>query len=128
MEVHDDSWWKTKMESYGFVFSPELSNSIRDIARAENNNGSKGPDEKPYTPQHIRMSMMVFINPSVASMPEHQHLFAEHGCFYSDNFKNQKCGEGKVKQRTALPPEYLPLDLTQEMDDAWMSLVKSSIQ
>lgn len=128
VEVHDEWWWKTKMESYGFVFSPELSNAIRDVGKFEMHNGLVGPNEEPFRPVHVNMSMMVFINPSVASMPEHQHLFAEHGCFYSDDLKNLKCGTGKVKKDTALPSEYLPLELTHEMDDAWMSLVKSDLQ
>mmetsp|Transcript_22327 Transcript_22327/g.34246 ORF Transcript_22327/g.34246 Transcript_22327/m.34246 type:complete len:377 (+) Transcript_22327:82-1212(+) len=129
VEVHDDLWWKTKMESYGFLFSPELSNMIRDIGKAEINDGSVGPNGKPFRPVHVNMSMMVFINPSVASMPEHQHLFAEHGCYYNDDLKNVKCGEGVVKKdTTALPSEYLPLELTQKMDDAWLSLVKSDLQ
>jgi len=67
------------MESYGLVFSPELSSTIRDIGKGEKLGGSLGPDRKPFGAIHVKMYMMVFINPSVASMPEHQHLFAEHG-------------------------------------------------
>jgi hypothetical protein len=57
--------------------------------------------------QHIRHGMMVFINPSVASRPEHDHLFAGDGCY--------KLGLGNVdggvpcSGQDRLPDKYNPL-------------------
>lgn len=129
VEVHDDDWWIRKYEMYGFRYSPELTNEIRDLARKES---GIGPDGKKYRAQHIWTSMKVFINPAVASLPEHAHLFAgQGGCYVSrENGKivNRECGTGKQEGlESKLPDSYKPLELTEEQDQAWMDMLKSKL-
>lgn len=58
-------------------------------------------------------------------MPQHQHLFAENGCFQKGQNSHKKCGTGRGGEKeTPLPPEFLPLLLTAEMDQAWDELIK----
>lgn len=72
VEVHEPSWWRTRMQMHGFVFSKELTMDIRDYANAGKTNSRDA--------QHITLSMQVFINPKVASLPKHAHLIAGNGC------------------------------------------------
>lgn len=59
VEVHGDDWWKTKMQSYGFVYSSSLTEKIRLIAKDERRKKILSPIGMPYTGQHIWMSMQV---------------------------------------------------------------------
>lgn len=128
VEVHDDAWWKVKMESSGFVYSDTLTKEMRAKARVDNNRIDLVEDMKTKNrthyavAQHLWGSMQVFINPLVASLPEHQHLFAEHGCFVNQ-MKGHECGVGK-DNGTPLPQSFKPLPQTKEMDDQWMALIK----
>ena len=93
--------------------------------------GDTGQGDK-YNPQHVFLSMKVFINPAVASLPEHQHLFAEHGCYEGrgDDGKiiNRLCGAGRGgEMESVLPPEYVPLELTDEQDKAWVDILKANV-
>jgi SAM-dependent methyltransferase len=121
VEVHNDTWWINKYESYGFRYDSMLSNRIREVAR----NGKWGG--------HISRNMKVFINPMVASLPKHAHLFPSHGCFhdYGPNISepiNRPCGEGRgTKLESVLPKEFHPLEITPEMDDEWEKLIQSRI-
>jgi hypothetical protein len=70
----------------------------------------------------------------VASLAEHAHLFAEHGCF-----GGRENGEGKPKKihvdchdkenarggenLSALPEDFKPLKLDETMNDAWKKLL-----
>lgn len=135
VEVHPDEWWIEKYQSYGFVFSQTLTDRVR--AKAMEDRLFKFPlGEVPgqgdkFNPQHVYLSMKVFINPAVASLPEHQHLFAEHGCYkdrVDGKIKNRACGEGRGGDKeSVLPPEYLPLELTQDQDKAWVDILKANI-
>jgi hypothetical protein len=49
-------------------------------------------------------------------------LFFEVGCF-ENREKRRKCGES---EESALPDDYYPLKLTQEMDNAWNKLVQAN--
>ena len=85
-----------------------------------------------FNPQHVYTSMKVFINPAVASLPQHQHLFAERGCYkdrVDGKIVNKVCGEGNGGDKeSVLPPEYLPLELTDEQDEAWADIVKANVK
>lgn len=62
----------------------------------------------------------------VAALPEHAHLFPEHGCY--GNKPGKVCGTGKGGElETPLPKELWPLELTPEMDSEWETLVKKHI-
>jgi len=127
------------MESYGFRYSKELTDKIRKVAREEWDAGRENPDDPRYknTPdgniynaQHVWLNMQVFINPVVASLPEHQHLLAEHGC-YNDGSKpgsiiHQECG--KRPHESVMPPHFQPLETTRDQDQAWLAAIREHIQ
>lgn len=69
----------------------------------------------------------------VASLPEHAHLFAEHGCFggRDDNGKIHVDCADKENARggenlTPLPEEFKALKTAPEMNDAWMKLLRDN--
>jgi hypothetical protein len=120
------------MEMYGFQYAGNLTQQVRDIAKDEQRQNIPSMVEgKPYNPQHIYSTMMVFINPAVASLKKHAHLMAEPGCFklrQKGIIYNRKCGEGVGSEgESIMPPEFEPIVLTPEMDTAWETLVKENI-
>ena len=133
VEVHPDEWWIEKYRSYGFIFSESLTERVRAKAREDRQYpfplGEVPGQGNKFNPQHVYTSMKVFTNPAVASLPEHQHLLAEHGCY--ENRKeggiiiNRACDEGR--QESVLPPEYMPLELTEDQDKAWVDILKANI-
>ena len=106
MEVHDDDWWIRKFESYGFKYDDGLTQQVRQWALDERYDRSipkapvphrkalGGAGGAGYRAVHIILSMKVFINPVVASLPQHAHLFAEDGCFkkFNGTIINKPCG------------------------------------
>ena len=157
-----DDWWIRKYESYGFQFSKELTDMIRGVAQQEINSGNAPNGaklngaflfvaallsnwilrhEQTYshpvsfsfaTAQHVWLTMKVFINPMVAALPQHAHLFFEDGCYDGKldggGIKHRKCGTGKWGHlETPLPEAFRPLVLTPEMDQAWEKLVQENI-
>ena len=136
VEVHDDKWWIRKFESYGFRFAGELTREIRDVATQEQlRKEIFPPNGMKYTPQHIWTSMKIFINPLVAALPEHAHLFGEPGCFQSTELPNRECGKpvqetqaATAKVETPLDPSYYSLELTPEQDQVWYDIVKANIR
>ena len=75
----------------------------------------------------------MFINPVVASLPEHLHLFAEDGCYKekkAGKIVHRKCGfDGSTEEQATeskLPKSFQPLKLNREMDLAWEKLVFST--
>jgi len=133
VEVHPNEWWVAKMQSYGFVYSEYLTQMVRNIAATERGNLRESPKKgETYNAQHVYMTMKVFINPAVASLPEHQHLFAQDGCFKhrkNSVISNKPCGEGRGGNgETVMDPAYSAIKLTPEMDEAWVELVKKNIK
>mmetsp|Transcript_1057 Transcript_1057/g.1627 ORF Transcript_1057/g.1627 Transcript_1057/m.1627 type:complete len:380 (-) Transcript_1057:233-1372(-) len=127
VEVHKNPWWIEKFESYGFRYSDHLTNLVRATALEEKAKAIPSPNGEPYNAQHVWLTIQVFINPAVASLPEHTHLFAEPGCFSGSGSK--ECGKDPNGHlETPLPDEYKPLNLTSEMDDAWVELIKNNVQ
>ena len=130
-EVHADTWWIRKYESYGFRYSPELTEEMRTIARKEKAKMDMAPNGKYYNAQHVWLTMKVFINPVVAALPQHAHLFPELGCY--DGAKDgaivhRECGSGKNgDMETPLAKEFYPLKLTAAMDEEWERTVKSKL-
>lgn len=126
-----DEWWIRKYESYGFRYSPELTKEIRDVAIKEKSQGKTAPNGEPYNAQHVWLTMKVFINPMVAALPQHAHLFPELGC-YEGRDKGQilhrECGTGRSGAlETPLAPSFFPLKLTPEMDAKWENILKSNL-
>jgi SAM-dependent methyltransferase len=131
VQVHDDSWWIQKYESYGFKYSDKLTKDIRKVADNESSLKIPAPNGDIYNAQHIWLTMKVFVNPAVASLPEHAHLFYEPGC-YKDYVKGKivqkECGTGVGGDlETPLPPHFYPTKLTPEMDTKWEDLIRSRL-
>lgn len=63
--------------------------------------------------------LQVFINPAVSALPEHAHLFAEHGCFVARGEPKRQCGSLTGEMESKLPDSFLPIQLTPQMDTAW---------
>lgn len=132
VEVHDNDWWITKFESFGLKYSQQLSEKVRLLATNERNEGTEiGPDGEGLNAQHVWLTMQVFINPVVASLPKHAHLFSEHGCFKgrdSEKIIHKECGTLRGGDtETSLPKSFYPLEITDEQDRAWLEQVKASI-
>jgi len=130
VEVHQDDWWIRKYEAYGFKYDPKLTEEIRKVARKENKEGALFPPTKEkYNPQHIFISMKVFINPVVAALPQHAHLFTEFGCFNGNNKQRRECGgiQDTKQLETPLDPSYYPYELTPAQDEAWYQIVTANI-
>jgi SAM-dependent methyltransferase len=129
VEVHPDEWWIAKMESYGFLYDANLSDQIKLLARIEGRNTTAiGPDGRRYGASHIFTSMKVFINPAVAALPQHAHLFPEDGCFrlYDKGvIHNKPCDPAKME--TTLPASYAPLQFNATKHDEWAEMVRKSL-
>lgn len=135
VEVHRDDWWIRRFASWGFVYDEELSQQLRALAKRTMNDYS-GPTGKAYDGYYVRASLKVFVNPAVASLPQHAHLFPEHGCFGGWNATNgsmihRECGQtGNNKNNNAaavetpLDPAMYPLQLTPEMDEKWNAMIQ----
>lgn len=136
VEVHSDEWWIRKYEAYGFRYDKKLTEEIRGVARNEKNSNIIFPvNGKQFNAQHVWTSMKVFINPVVAALPEHAHLFMEFGCFQSPKEPNRECGKAmKPSQKkdagmeTPLPPSFYPLKLDPSQDEAWYDIVKANVK
>mmetsp|Transcript_1007 Transcript_1007/g.1550 ORF Transcript_1007/g.1550 Transcript_1007/m.1550 type:complete len:389 (-) Transcript_1007:53-1219(-) len=135
VEVHDEAHWIQKFTMFGFVYSEELSKSVHAIAMSEkNNNNGTLPNGMPLNAQHVWLTLKVFINPAVASLPQHAHLLAEPGCFLKTEKGervNRECGTGdseRAKIESVLPDEFKPLEMTENMDHAWFEHVKARVK
>ncbi|KAJ1442041.1 hypothetical protein B484DRAFT_442454 [Ochromonadaceae sp. CCMP2298] len=99
VEVHARWWWKSRLAAAGFVYSRDLSMQVREYAIA-----GKNASLPQWYSQHIQHSMMVFINPAVANLPKHKHLFGGHGC-HRGGVDNNNGGEA-CRKLDKLPQEY----------------------
>jgi hypothetical protein len=99
VEVRPTWWWTSRFQAHGFVLLPEFGEVCRQMTEVNKSVHFEG--------QHIRTRLMVFINPSVASLPQHRHLFGGHGCFRGvwDSIDGGEPCAGP----DALPKEYLSL-------------------
>jgi Methyltransferase domain len=132
VEVHSDDWWIRKYEAYGFRYDADLTEQVRNIAKLEaksKNANQTAPNGEFYNAQHVWLTMKVFINPVVAALPQHAHLFPEHGCYGGPNFAHRVCGQGKGGElETVLPPEYWPIHLpNEEGNNAWAELIREHL-
>jgi hypothetical protein len=116
VEVHREEWWIARFQSFGFVYSDYLTKQVR--AAAEKYRDSRAPSNETYVGQHIWLHMLVFINPTVASLPEHAHLLSELSCADGNKQEDRRPCSITAKEST-LPPSFQPLVLTADMDEAW---------
>lgn len=137
VEVHGDSWWIRKFESYGFRYDESLTNQVKSWARDERTNSTLKPPNGGggYSASHVITSMKVFVNPMVAALPQHAHLFPHDGCFQSYNPKGRKypaitrpCGVGRHGgMETPLPASFEPLEATPEQYKRWFKTIQQGI-
>lgn len=132
VEVHKDEWWIRKYEMYGFKYDAALTQQVRGWAREEarRRDLGKAPNGNNWNAQHIWMSMKVFVNPVVGALPEHAHLFPEHGCYKKWNHTTQKLHSRpclEEKGESVLDDSFFPITLTREMDTAWESHIQTQL-
>lgn len=96
VEVHEKWWWRGRMAAEGFVFLNDLTKQIRQHAAAQLHRNE--------TSAHIIHGMDVFLNPAVAGLPQHKHLFGGKGC-YSEAVDNQNGGRACFGE-DAVPSRY----------------------
>lgn len=104
VEVHAHWWWRARFEAQGFIFSQELTDLARKFASDGVHRNPKLPDGQA---QHLIHGLRVFINPEVASLPQHHHLIGGGGC-YDDSVDNNNGGL-ECTGPDELPGDYLPL-------------------
>ena len=129
---------------------------IRDEAKNEKSKNTPAFNGQNYNAQHVWTTMQVkfvkdenilfernsnvaipiqvFINPAVASLPAHAHLFAEDGCYLNaegGKINHLKCGINKKGEKdevdTPMDPTFLPLVPTKEQDEKWENLIRGSL-
>ncbi|KAG7373410.1 methyltransferase domain containing protein [Nitzschia inconspicua] len=116
VEVHEEEWWITRFQSFGFVYSNYLTKQVRSAASASKT--IRAPNNSTYNAQHIWLHMLVFINPTVASLPQHAHLLSELSCTNGSKKENRRPCKTESKEST-LPPAFQPLEWSPELDAAW---------
>jgi hypothetical protein len=136
-EVHEHEWWVRKFSAYGFVYDDALTQEIRTVARQEGATNRKAPNGKRYFAAHVSRSVKVFINPVVASLPQHYRLFPEFGCYggkdpTTGQLKHRECGKGRTNAddaslETPLDPSFYPLRLTPDMHMKWENHLKQQL-
>jgi Methyltransferase domain len=140
VEVHDDDYWQIKFASYGFIYSDYLTKRMRNLASREAKSHIQsliGPF--PLRAAHVYRSVQVYINPIVASLPEHAHLFSEDGCVKRSQPRNgnwsdwdivrKECGTWKNgHEETKLPEHFKPLPRKKFMDRNWEAKVRKHLE
>eukprot|EP00956_Cyclotella_meneghiniana_P034133 scaffold101813_cov86-Cyclotella_meneghiniana.AAC.1 len=111
----------------GFLYSDELTQIMKEKASTDKGRTdiipAMDPTKNYSVGQHLWSTLQVYINPLVASLPEHAHLMAEHGCYAYG--KGGECGiAGNREVDSVLPDSFKPLKLTDDMDKEWSELIK----
>ena len=113
VEVHMDPWWIRKYESYGFIYDADLTAQVKKWVGDERSNSKLlAPNGEKYNAQHVSISLKVFINPAVASLPEHAHLFHEPGC-RDENGQRIRCPDSTLSE------SFLPMAFRPEGQKEW---------
>jgi hypothetical protein len=73
VEIHEKWWWRGRMTAHGFVYLDRFSEIGRNLSKV--NVSREGEAE------HLAFGLDIYVNPRVASLPQHQHLFGGKGCF-----------------------------------------------
>ena len=104
VSVRPDWWWIARFQAAGFVHSPQLTTQWKQKSSAEQRSfAKKNSRGDRFNSQHLNMNLLVFINPTIAARPEHQHLFGGPGC-WGNRDKNVMCTGSD-----AVPDNYLPV-------------------
>ena len=92
VEVRDEWWWKSRFTARGFVFSQELTSRLQRFSAVDNRLAVSSKTGKLKATGYIVHSTLVFINPTVAQLDEHSHLFGGDGCIWGE-LKNIPCSK-----------------------------------
>jgi hypothetical protein len=135
-EVHSTEYWIERFEMQGFKYSKTMSEKARTIINNEISAKIPFPTGDIYGGYHMLTNFMVFINPSVASRPEHAHLLAEPGC-YNDLEQESgntaiQCGEelntNAKSLSTPLPDYYKPIPYKEVKHLEWEALIVDNVE
>ena len=107
VEVRPEWWWISRFHSQSFIYDASLTAATKLQAWNERFTYQERSGKLNAIGQHIQRNMMVFINPLVASLPRHKHLFSGNGCYSGNN--NNEDGGVACNGADALPDDYKPL-------------------
>jgi SAM-dependent methyltransferase len=140
VEIHNDEWWIRKFTSFGFVYDDKLTQAVKGWAIQDKKGDYVLPTGKKPQPQHISLSMKVFVNPAVASLPAHAHLFGEDGCLGealpkeeqtwtgTRRYEPRRCGTGPYgMMETPLKESMLPLVINMTMHERWVEAIRAGL-
>jgi SAM-dependent methyltransferase len=103
IEVRNSTWWDWRFTAAGFVYSPELTQMIRltgcqesGIVKKMSVNLRREGEHPELAGKRICRGMRVYINPPVAALPQHDHIFGGHGCIWGDD-TGIKCEGGRYR-------------------------------
>lgn len=82
VEVHIPAWWIARFTAAGFVYSSEITSWFREQALYDSRKSL------------LACCLLVFVNPSVAGLEKHQHLFGGNGCYNPINYIHGNEGGG----------------------------------
>jgi SAM-dependent methyltransferase len=132
VEVHDLDYWILQFELRGFQLSERLTDQLKEAAVQEWEAKAEGPDGKRLRAVGLLLDTKVFINPRVASLPEHAHLFPEPGCF-KERLKNatiiqRECNIGAGEGlETPLGGQFVAPIVENVKERAWNLLVRRNL-
>mmetsp|Transcript_6918 Transcript_6918/g.19390 ORF Transcript_6918/g.19390 Transcript_6918/m.19390 type:complete len:201 (-) Transcript_6918:125-727(-) len=109
VEVHWDDWWIQKLTSYGLIYDETLTARVKQWVREERRDpAAVAPNGEHYHAQHLGLSAKVFVNPAVASLPQHAHLLYRLGC-----------EEDACPPDDRVPASFLPLPIDPASQAQW---------
>lgn len=119
VEVHDDTWWRTRLAAAGLVYSDALTKKAKAIAMAGHQSGETSSNGVQYRAQHLWTNLQVYLNPAVLRLPRHAHLVGGEACFGGQIGRddlNLPCEDARATPFSAglgpsdaLPPAFRPL-------------------
>jgi hypothetical protein len=104
-EVHKEWWWNAKLEAAGFQYNSKLTQLVRRQAANDRETFIEGTGNESAMAQYLG-GIMVFINPLIASMDKHSHIFSGHGCYSVDGVIANQDGGDPCKGLEKLPEMY----------------------
>lgn len=132
VEVHDEDWWIVQFQRYGLVWSETLTWNVQEAANNEGDEPVEGPDGEYYNAKDLQAHTHVFVNPTVAQLPAHAHLFPETGCFkgHADNgtLLRRECNIGAGQGlETSLPEGWEAPEISSDRHAEWVATIQQHL-
>lgn len=105
--LFDSRWWYGRFIAAGFIHLPELEDIVHQIVRTNYTSKEEIARGTPWDMGRNLGDIMIFMNPSVASLPQHHHLFGGNGCY--NGVINNADGGIPCTGVDALPEKYSSL-------------------